>query len=93
MSDAAKLAEEIKEQRADIRALAGWIRKHGPCPRCADKERDLAMAMMELQSVAKERDDANLSPFERVPIGICGKRTPSNALPSARKKSADGSPS
>ena len=30
--DAAKLSEEIKEQRADIRALAGWIRKPGPCP-------------------------------------------------------------
>ena len=56
--DAAAIAEEIKEQRADIRALAGWIRKPGPCPRCADKERDLAMAMAELRSVAQQRDKA-----------------------------------
>ena len=59
--DAAKLSEEIKEQRADIRALAGWIRKPSPCPRCADKERDLAMAMAELRSVAQQRDTARQS--------------------------------
>ena len=68
--DAAAIAEEIKEQRADIRALAGWIRKPGLRPRCADKERDnLSEALQrncvqyveKQQALIAERDNARQS--------------------------------